>query len=85
MIPNQRCETCRFWKDHDDVASHREAAANPDLSQLVGECRRHAPRLVLADVQPNADMACADSVVWPLTSPLDWCGDYEPAEAGRRP
>lgn len=61
----ERCGNCRFWDDHDDC----------------GMCRRHAPRLVMAEVEleENYEPYQAQNAVWPWTHPGDWCGEYQPA------
>ncbi len=43
-----RCETCRWWDS---------------LTDVVGLCRRHAPR---RDRE------------WPEVHDSDWCGEWEP-------
>lgn len=71
-MSEERCEKCRFWKALDNVEWHREGGT--DLSELTGQCRRRAP---VYDGFGN-DEAESDNGVWPMTTPLDWCGEFQP-------
>ncbi len=68
------CETCPFW--YWDQYGETEVG---DVD--MAECRRYAP---MADQEPNGTKrACAradgisyDSTTWPITGPIDWCGEH---------
>ena len=57
------CETCRFWRKTRNAWVHS------------GFCHRRAPSSAPSDaVQHGHD---AETARWPLTRPLDWCGEHE--------
>lgn len=82
---SERCETCRFW-----VTDSISSAGPPKLQcdgypgaedgyVLGGECHRQPPAGVygmIAECDGWPDNAAA---VWPITLPLDWCGEWQPA------
>src|SRR5215469_7242281 len=62
------CERCRFF-DY------------PDETSETGECRRHAPHLVLGQIKNEAnvdDIDCSYDGVWPQVNPDCWCGEFQP-------
>lgn len=89
----ERCEACRYWQpavEPDGRAGHQTISAD---SGMKGECRRHAPRRLLADAPEALDAFCkVDGEyddpetggysqllrVFPLTRRFDWCGEYRP-------
>lgn len=92
-----RCETCRFWDGKPLTATggcdivHE---AYPDTHSTVedgirfvesGECHRHAPhvRVPAPDVSPPGWPENLQAG-WPITLPLDWCGEWQ-AAAPRTP
>lgn len=52
------CATCASWKA---------------LQSGEGECRRHAPQLVVFEVDENTKIVSR----FPSTKSEDWCGDYQ--------
>lgn len=72
-----RCVSCRYWVEHDFPYW--------DNGQLVyeGECHRHAPRLTLADIEPEKTVRNAATNqnimmagVFPDMHWYDFCGDH---------
>lgn len=64
-LSKQRCGNCRFGQVGEDGTA--------------GECRRHAPRDLVLQVEdtrsgPYAKVARA---VWPRVGGSDWCGDWQ--------
>ena len=60
------CEKCKFWLS-DDYCIHTGVP--------VGYCRRNAPR-PLSVIATDEPLYC----LHPLTSPDDWCGEFEIGE-----
>ena len=63
------CSECRFWLNWDSEMTN------------LGECHRFPPRM-LAVQRPDAEGESAATVRpndggWPLTSPDDWCGEFQ--------
>ena len=58
-----KCETCRFWLT---------------LAGRQGQCRRHAPRPILAVEIPYAAGMDAVRPTWPVTMASHGCGDHKP-------
>jgi hypothetical protein len=54
----QSCASCRNWKDQ---------------SQNQGECHRHAPQLIVLEIDSKNTIESR----FPATSAGDWCGDYQ--------
>jgi len=54
-MTEQTCTSCAWWAD---------------LGDLIGQCRRHAPR-------PRSS---SEEVVWPITDSDDYCGEWEEAD-----
>lgn len=67
MTYQDSCADCRFWIEEEQG------------TQQVGQCRRYAPRPMLA-AQDSAHVAVqtvASSLRWwPITKKHDWCGEY---------
>lgn len=59
MKTNECCDTCRWW------------APNP-RNLNVGQCRRHAPKIV----EGPQGVAAA----FPTSEATAWCGDHESAD-----
>jgi hypothetical protein len=71
MPKKECCANCRFWKVVDD---------DPEEP---GQCHRRAPlplRLV-GDANPLFHLS---STSWPVTTPDDWCGEFEPKKSSSR-
>jgi hypothetical protein len=68
-MPEQRCETCRFWMDLE--------------TSNVGRCRRNAPRHSL--ILTPSEMKQMESshhetylaTGFPVTDRREWCGEYQ--------
>jgi hypothetical protein len=65
-----QCDTCRFWRNWDSEMTN------------LGECHRFPPRMATvhqkdAEGETAATIRPADGG-WPLTSPDDWCGEFQP-------
>ncbi len=60
-----QCETCKFWTDLGTTDVPKD-----------GWCRRHAP--VAQHHKKKADDR--RTAGWPLTRPVDWCGEYTKRE-----
>jgi hypothetical protein len=88
-MADQSCEDCRFW-----VLGNDDAIVDPVQQVQSGECRRHAPTLVMIQVPDVYREHCSipkdpssfepDPVemarrVWPRTYAYDWCGEFEEA------
>jgi hypothetical protein len=56
------CGSCRFWES-------TGAIPGSERGELQGNCKRHAPQLVVT--------GALLSTKWPTTSELNWCGDWE--------
>jgi hypothetical protein len=54
------CGNCRFW--------------STDSKTENGECRRHAPQMLVFNVDDNLKFKSH----FPPTAASDWCGDYQP-------
>jgi hypothetical protein len=61
---SESCEECRFWEGIGDI----------DGEVRDGFCRRHAPRAALRAREGEAGEVATN---WPLTTPSDWCGEFE--------
>jgi hypothetical protein len=87
----ERCETCRFWVNNPisasgapDVVFLGYPGADADGYVRAGECHRRAPQTVSGSIQlsngePAESWPDNAQGIWPLTMPLDWCGDFQPA------
>lgn len=57
----------------------------------VGECRRHSPGIVEGQVWPAGSASGGNNWpdnatrVWPITLPLDWCGEWRARDGGPTP
>ena len=61
------CQSCRFWAEGFD----------PDF----GDCRRHAPRIILGHFQTVEDGFVPErDAIWPQTAPDHWCGEGLPRD-----
>jgi hypothetical protein len=65
----QRCETCHFW------GTLRGGPQDVTIRSTYGsfDCRKHAP--VIIDDRTSSGR-------WPMTSGIDWCGDYQRVDPG---
>jgi hypothetical protein len=66
----EQCSGCRFWLNWDSENSN------------LGECHRYPPRMatvhrVVAE-GPSTTTIRPEDGGWPLTSPDDWCGEFQP-------
>jgi len=70
MTAEEKCETCHFWVcDEPDSAEDRE-----------GDCCRRAPSMTWRRAfagTPHIGESDPLSAVWPSTTPIQWCGEYE--------
>ncbi len=71
-MTDQTCAICHYWRSTETVEF-----AN-DTPREIGQCRRHAPRIVDAFVGDASD----EHLTWqatrfPVTSADDWCGEFE--------
>ena len=41
-----------------------------------GDCRRHAPQLVYAQLDEKAHDSAPDRGIWPFVNESDWCGEW---------
>ncbi len=84
--PHGQCRACRFWHpvtDEESACGPSEIFLNINYPGkdskgyiLAGECHRRAPTAFRqADGMNWPEYAQA---VWPITLPLDWCGDFTP-------
>lgn len=87
----ERCETCRFWffvSDEESCIGPSEVMVTAEQYKsrcdeegyvMAGECHCRAPAaapdMVTADRELWPDRALA---MWPITLPLDWCGEWQP-------
>jgi hypothetical protein len=62
------CNVCRFYDA---------------WSQLVGECRRHAPGALTLDRRQLGDPEDLIAA-WPTVQAGDWCGEFQPSLSGVR-
>ncbi len=90
-MDNPSCETCRFWyrpREEDTCVGPCEVkdsgdryAAVRDAEEYVpaGECHRHAPPAVSFGLIQGCKAIWPEDVAvcWPVTTPLDWCGEWE--------
>jgi hypothetical protein len=60
----EQCSLCRFWLNWDSEMTN------------LGECHRFPPRVAAAH-QGDVGDESADDRRWPLTSPDDWCGEFQ--------
>jgi hypothetical protein len=56
------CGSCKFWES-------RGVQPGSDRGEQIGECRHHAPMLVMIGALQQSR--------FPMTSELDWCGDWQ--------
>jgi hypothetical protein len=84
----QRCETCRYWK--------RVPGKPAGAKAVTGTCRRfppaHLPTVLSACAESYRKEDRADATLvmvqqtwfWgqPATGARDWCGEWQPKEAG---
>lgn len=67
LIPEERCENCRFWRSEDVWDDH-------DVSGIaVGSCRRG---LRSRQVEPDEDDSSIAYDHWPTHTFDDWCGEW---------
>lgn len=69
---NLACANCRFWKRLPSQTIHD----NP----TTGNCQRRAPVMESFDLlQVVGDISEHLTVkkMWPITSAIDWCGEWE--------
>ena len=60
--PHNTCNDCAFWDSgHDPEA---------------GVCRKKAPVASALDINMKV-IGVTSPAIWPLTSPSDWCGDFD--------
>lgn len=57
-----RCDECRFWSFVDES---------------IGECRRHAPLHLLAELERRENGTPKEAAVWPHTDNSEWCGEFQ--------
>lgn len=62
------CYSCRYWT----------RLAGRIHSESDAECRRYAPRPVLAPATGEVP----NTAEWPVTDGGDWCGDHAPLPPG---
>jgi len=62
------CSNCRYFQRADD-------------DHPGGECRRHAPQLVVAAITPTMADAALPGGAWPDVKASDWCGEFAFCEA----
>lgn len=53
------CSTCQYWSS--------------DAKASKGECRRHAPQMLVFQVDANVKFESR----FPITLGADWCGDHK--------
>jgi len=58
------CGSCKFWESAGAIPGQQG-----ECQEQHGRCRRHAPTLVMIGTLQQAR--------FPMTSELDWCGDWE--------
>ncbi len=71
-MQEMECGNCRFWLSGGDS---------------IGQCRRYAPKVMLDPVR-KTETYCEVKRVWtrwPLTTSVDWCGEFERNKKGVRP
>ena len=54
----ESCAACRNWRE---------------VREGVGECRAHAPQLIVFEVDDNTKIESR----FPTTAGDDWCGDFQ--------
>ncbi len=88
-VPPRRCENCRFWR----YVPNDETSTSPSEIQVdvdypgkdedgyvkAGECHRRAPAATAHGAMKKHDWPDNAEAVWPVTLPLDWCGEWEDA------
>ena len=66
----EQCSECRFWLNWDSEMTN------------LGECHRFPPRMATRPGGGGDDESVAtvrpEDGGWPLTSPTDWCGEFQP-------
>lgn len=73
MSALKQCQTCRFWDAHSD-----EDQLGEEGEIISGECRRYAPRAASPYLPLHIKQdAFVTFPAWPVTSPLEWCGEWE--------
>jgi hypothetical protein len=60
---NESCETCRFWRQSDNVTGLISRNIRDTEPNRGGYCRRDAPKA---------------NGYFPSTAHWDWCGEFEP-------
>jgi hypothetical protein len=55
----QACASCQYWRN--------------DAQSSQGECRRHAPQMLVFHVADDLKFESR----FPATMASDWCGDYQ--------
>lgn len=65
-LVKEMCANCRYWN-----AQSPPAREYPDMYNRE-QCRRHAPT-----ISPHEPL-WESRGVWPMTSGMDGCGDFEP-------
>lgn len=68
------CKTCRWWDVLGSVGADRKQ----------GQCRRNPP-MMAGQIGDNVGMSEIQDARWPLTSIVDWCGEYKPPPDSANP
>lgn len=65
---NLRCRDCKFWWPTAEAAGGEPSRER----SILGQCRRHAPPTLLADLPDHARHYPS----WATTKRDDWCGEH---------
>ena len=65
-----RCELCRFWEP--------PSVEGAKVGYDIGTCHRHAPTIVYGHFRKKEHGNIACLAVWPETTSLEWCGEFQP-------
>jgi len=69
---NLRCHDCKYW-----WPTAEAAGAEPSRERsILGQCRRHAPPALIADLPDHSRRYPA----WATTKRDDWCGEHSHRE-----
>jgi len=87
-IAQPACKDCRFWvpdPSSNAGSPYVEFPGYPGADENgyvdAGECHRRAPSCVSGQVMEEDSWPDNAEAVWPITLPLDWCGEWEGKEA----
>lgn len=76
------CGSCRWWDSHEPPTV--EVSGGFRFVTYTGNCRRHAPAHILADVDDREALGESAAIaLWPTTNWNDRCGDYTETRNGK--